>query len=69
MPSKRYKPEKIIAKLRQVEVLLSQGKTTGEARRAIGIAERTYCRRRKDYAGHQSKFPTSTVPKTRTPKG
>ena len=44
MPSKRYTPEEIIAKLRQAEVLLAQGKTTGEACRVIGIAEQTYYR-------------------------
>jgi len=53
MLSKRYKPEEIIAKLRQVEVLLSQGKTTGEACCVIGIAEQTYSRWRKDYGGMQ----------------
>jgi len=53
MPSKRYTPEEIIAKLRQAEVLLSQGKTTGETCRVIGIAEQTYYRWRKDYGGMQ----------------
>ena len=36
MPKKRHKPEEIVAKLRQVEVLLAQGKTTTEAVRTIG---------------------------------
>jgi hypothetical protein len=31
MGKKRHKPEEIVAKLRQVDVLLSQGKTVAEA--------------------------------------
>ena len=39
MPTKRHKPEEIVAKLRQVDVLVSQGQTVAEAIRAIGITE------------------------------
>ena len=39
MPQKKHKPEEIVAKLRQVDVLLSQGRSVGEAVRSIGYAE------------------------------
>ena len=50
---KRAKPEEIIAKLRAVEVRLSQGDTTGQAVRSIGVTEQTYYRWRKEYGGLQ----------------
>lgn len=49
----RAKPEEIIAKLREVEVRLSQGETTGQAVRAIGVTEQTNYRWRKEYGGLQ----------------
>jgi hypothetical protein len=39
MPRKRYKPEEIVAKLRQVDVLVSQGQSMGDAIRQIGVGE------------------------------
>ena len=48
---KRAKVEEIIAKLREVEVRLGRGETTGHAVRAIGITEQTYYRWRKEYGG------------------
>jgi transposase-like protein len=48
---KRTKPEEIIARLREVEVRLSRGETTGQAVRAIGVTEQTYYRWRKEYGG------------------
>ena len=51
MPIKRYTPEQIIHKLREAEVLLSQGMTTTEASRQIGAVEQTYYRWRKEYGG------------------
>ncbi len=39
--AKRYKPEEIIAKLRQVDVMTSQGQTVADAVRAIGVTEVT----------------------------
>ena len=42
MARKRYKPEEIVARLRQVEVLTAQGKTAVEAIRSIGVTEVTY---------------------------
>jgi putative transposase len=41
MARKRYKPEEIVAKLRQVEVLISQGQTMAHAIRQIGVREVT----------------------------
>lgn len=49
--AKRAKPEEIIAKLREVEVRLNQGESTGHAVRAIGVTEQTYYRWRKEYGG------------------
>ena len=46
-----HKPEQIIAKLRQVEVLMGQGKPVAEAVRAIGVTETTYYRWRAEYGG------------------
>ena len=34
---KRYKPEEIVAKLRQVDVLISQGRSAAEAVRSTGV--------------------------------
>ena len=39
MPRKRYKPEEIVAKLRQVDLLVSQGQATADAIRQIGVSE------------------------------
>jgi hypothetical protein len=39
---KRYKPEEIVAKLRQVDVLTGQGSTVSAAVRQIGVTEFTY---------------------------
>ena len=48
---KGYTPEKIINKLREAEVLLSQGETVGVASRKIGVSDHTYYRWRKEYGG------------------
>jgi putative transposase len=42
MPRKRHKPEEIVAKLRQVDVLVSQGQSVADAVRSIGVTEVTY---------------------------
>jgi putative ubiquitin-RnfH superfamily antitoxin RatB of RatAB toxin-antitoxin module len=39
MPKKRHKPEEIVAKLRQVDVMVSQGQSVADAVRAIGVTE------------------------------
>jgi len=51
MVRRSYRPERIINKLREAEVLLSQGSTVGEATRKIGITEQTYYRWRREYGG------------------
>ena len=54
MGRKRHKPEEIVAKLRQVDVLMSQGTPVAEAIRSIGITEVTYYRWRQEYGGLKS---------------
>ena len=51
MPRKRHRPEEIVAKLRQVEVLTAQGTAMAEAIRQIGVTEVTFYRWRKEYGG------------------
>jgi transposase-like protein len=51
MARKYFTTEQIISKLREAEVLISQGKTAAEASRAIGISEQSYYRWRKEYGG------------------
>ena len=51
MAIKRPKPEEIVMLLRQVEVLVGQGKTRIDAIREIGVVEQTYYRWRKQYGG------------------
>jgi len=51
MTNKRPKPEEIITKLRQVEVLMGQGMARLDAIRQIGVVEQTYYRWRKQYGG------------------
>jgi len=47
MPQKRYRPEEIIAKLREAEVLLGQDKKVHEVAKTIGVSEVSYYRWRK----------------------
>ena len=51
MSNKRHKPEEIVTKLRQVEVLVGQGMARIDAIREIGVVEQTYYRWRKLYGG------------------
>jgi putative transposase len=51
MPKKRHKPEEIVAKLRQVDVLTGQGQSVADAVRSIGVTEVTYYRWRQEYGG------------------
>ena len=51
MGTKRYRPEEIITKLREAEVLLAQGMKVPEVAKAIGIHEITYYRWRKEFGG------------------
>ena len=51
MSNKRHKPEEIVTKLRQVEVLVGQGMARIDAIREIGVVEQTYYRWWKLYGG------------------
>ena len=51
MPKKRFTAEEIIRKLREAEVLLSQGQAIDTVCRGLGISEQTYYRWRKEYGG------------------
>jgi len=51
MPRKRYKPEEIVAKLRQADVLVSQGQSMADAIRQIGVSEVTFYRWRQEFGG------------------
>jgi transposase-like protein len=53
MAGKREKPEEIVSKLRQVEVLQGQGATIAEAVRQIGVTQQTFYRWRKLFGGMQ----------------
>ena len=51
MPQKKHKPEEIVAKLRQVDVLVPQGRSVAEADRSIGVTQFTCYRWRKEFGG------------------
>ena len=51
MPQKKHKPEEIVAKLRQVDVLVSQGQSVAEAVRSISVTQFSYYRWRKEFGG------------------
>jgi putative transposase len=54
MAQEKHKPEEIVAKLRQVDVLLSQGRPVAEAIRSIGVTQFTYYRWGKEFGGLKS---------------
>ena len=54
MGTKKHRPEEVVAKLRQVDVLVSQGQSVADAIRAIGVTEVTYYRWRKEFGGLKS---------------
>ena len=51
MPSKKHKPEEIIGKLREAEIVLAQGASAAEACGRIAVSEQTHYRWRKEYGG------------------
>jgi putative transposase len=51
MPKKRFKAEQIVVLLRQIEMLMSQGKAAPVACREAGISQQSYYRWRKEYGG------------------
>ena len=54
MPQEKHKAEEIVAKLRQVDVLVSQGQGIVDAIRQIGVSEVTYYRWRQEFGGLKS---------------
>jgi ACT domain-containing protein len=54
MARRKHKPEEIVAKLRQVDVLTSRRRSVAEAVRTIGVTEVTYYRWRQEYGGLKS---------------
>lgn len=51
MPRMKHEPREIVGKLRQVDVLLPQGGSVGEAVRLIGVTQLTYYRWHKEFGG------------------
>ena len=51
MPKKKHTPEEIISKLRQVDLLVAQGRSIATAVKAIGVSEQCYYRWRNEYGG------------------
>lgn len=51
MSRKRFKPEEIVNKLREADVLLAQGRSITQACKQIGITDQTYYRWRREYGG------------------
>lgn len=52
MPRKRFTPEQIISKLREADVLLSQGHAVAQACKSLDVSEQTYCRWHRSYDIH-----------------
>lgn len=48
---KKHKPEEIIGKLREAEIVLAQGGTVADASRRIGVTLQSYYRWRREYGG------------------
>jgi len=49
MAGKRFGPEQVVTKLRQVEVLVGEGKSLQQAVREAGVTDATCYRWRKEY--------------------
>jgi len=54
MKRNRFSAEQIVNKVRQAEVLLSQGQTVAQVSKTLGVTEQTYYRWRKEYGGIKS---------------
>ena len=48
---RRHQPEEVIGKLREAEIVLSQGGSVADASRRIGVTQQTYYRWRKEFGG------------------
>ena len=51
MQGKKHRPEQIIKKLREAEMMLAAGKTIGQVAQALSISEQTFHRWRNQYGG------------------
>ena len=51
MPRKRHSAEQIVAKLRQIDLLVAQGRTIAQACKEAEIAEQSFYRWRNEYGG------------------
>ena len=51
MGTKRHKPEDVVAKLRQADVLIAQGQSVADVIRSLGVTEVTYYRWRREFGG------------------
>ena len=51
MRKKRFRPEEIIVKLREADILINQGRTVAETIKALGVSDVTYYRWRQEYGG------------------
>ena len=51
MSRKRFKPEEIVNKLREADVLIAKGHTVAQACKRIGVTDFTYYRWRREYGG------------------
>lgn len=49
--ARKHKPEEIIGKLREAEIVLAQGGTLADGCRRIGVIEQSYYRWHKEYSG------------------
>ncbi len=54
MPGKRHTDDEIADKLRQVDAMVAQGKTLGEATKLVGVSRQTLYRWREDRSGVDS---------------
>ena len=61
MPKKRYNAEEVIHKLREADVLLSQGHSVSQICKQIGVANQTYYRWRKVCGGMRESGPAPTT--------
>jgi transposase-like protein len=62
MPKKTFTAEQIVAKLRQIEVLMGQGKTVSQASKEAGITDQTFYRWRKEYGGEAARQTLRVLP-------
>jgi transposase-like protein len=54
MAKRNYKPEEIVSKLRQADVLIAQGTKIPDVVRTLGVTQVTYYRWRREFGGLQT---------------